>query len=252
MKHQEGLVSIVLPVCNSAKFLKEALYSLASQSYKQIEVIAVDDFSRDESYKILSKFSKKDKRVRVYRNVKRYGPVVSFNRAFRRARGQFIAFMHPHDKVTKHRIAKQLKFLSANPKVAAVGTQCVFINDQDRQVDKSGFPAEHQSIVAKLLSGASVQFETLMINRKMLPKDILNFTHNVSSVRYTDFLMKILSYGEVANLPEFLHFRRAIPRQTMQHLQLLPSLARLFLKGFTEYDVRTSLRSLVFPLLKQA
>src|SRR3989344_9091430 len=91
--NHKPLVSILLPVHNSARHLADCLKSLVSQSYRQIEIIAIDDFSTDSSLKILKSVAKKypstgsgrGKKVRVYKNIKRYGVVMTLNRLLKRS-----------------------------------------------------------------------------------------------------------------------------------------------------------------------
>ena len=58
-------VSIIVPVCNSAKYLENCLKSICAQTLKNIEIICINDGSSDESFEILSSFEKKDKRIRL-------------------------------------------------------------------------------------------------------------------------------------------------------------------------------------------
>ncbi|MDP2637602.1 MAG: glycosyltransferase family 2 protein, partial [Candidatus Levybacteria bacterium] len=108
------LVSVLLPVHNSEKFLADCLKSLLSQSYRQIEIIAIDDKSSDNSLKILRSFSKKYKKLRVYKNIKRYGVVMTLNRLLKRAKGDYIAFMDASDISNRQRIKKQIEFIMGN------------------------------------------------------------------------------------------------------------------------------------------
>ena len=89
MEDKKPLVSIILPVFNSEKFLHFCLKSLIRQSYKNIEIIAIDDNSKDNSFKILKSFRKQDKRLHVSKNIKKYGFPVCLNRALKKAKGQF-------------------------------------------------------------------------------------------------------------------------------------------------------------------
>lgn len=70
IKQNLPLVSILLPVHNSGEFLESCLKSLLSQSYSQIEIIAIDDKSRDKSFDTLKKFKKIDKRIRIQKTKK--------------------------------------------------------------------------------------------------------------------------------------------------------------------------------------
>ena len=68
MENKEIKVSLGIPVFNESLFLKDTIESLLSQSYSKIEIIAIDNCSSDNSYEILKKYSKKDKRLKVFRN----------------------------------------------------------------------------------------------------------------------------------------------------------------------------------------
>src|SRR5579883_1973115 len=123
---QQPLVSILLPVFNIGHYLPDSLDSLLASSHENIEIIAIDDFSKDDSWKILRLYKQIDKRIRIYRNVKHYGKAITLNRLLKKAKSNFIMFMDGKDMVYKHKIKKQLTFLLENPKVAAAGTQCTF------------------------------------------------------------------------------------------------------------------------------
>ena len=175
MRKIKPIVSFVLPVHNSERFLSDSLKSLKRQSYRKIEIIAIDDKSSDNSFKILREFAKKDKRMRIYRNIKRYGIAITLNRLIKKAKGDFIAFMDANDISAPQRIKKQLRFLLKNPEIVAVGAQCRFISDNNKRLGKSDFPIENQLIYDSPLHGISMQLETVCINKTLLPKDVLKF-----------------------------------------------------------------------------
>ncbi|KKU81343.1 MAG: Glycosyl transferase family 2 [Microgenomates group bacterium GW2011_GWA2_47_8] len=149
---QKPVVSILLPVYNNEAFLKNCLESLRAQSFRNFEIIAIDDDSTDRSYRLLLRAKKKDKRIKVYKNKKHYGLAVMLNRMVRRSKGQCIAFMSPHDVSLKNRIRAQLLFLKKHPQAAGVGTQCFFINKNSKKIGKSLFPEGEEEIVQHLLS----------------------------------------------------------------------------------------------------
>jgi len=251
MKKIKPTVSILLPVHNSEKHLQGCLRSLLKQTYKPIEIIAIDDSSTDNSYQILQKFKKRDKRVKVYRNVKKYGYAVTLNRLFNRARGQFIALADADDINEPERIKKQRNFLLENPNVVAVGTQCRFINEASKRIGKSTFPAKNRFIYQNPLHGITLQFETLLINRHNLPKDVLKVNTNSHPFTYSDFLMKLLPYGKFANLTEYLYMHRRNPQEYFSDIKRnVLSLAKLWVKSGLDYDYRPSLRSVFTSVVK--
>ena len=252
MNNQKPLVSVLLPVHNCELFLADCLTSLVKQNYRQIEIIAIDDKSSDNSLKILKSFAKRYKKVRVFRNIKRYGIVMTLNRLLRRAKGDYIAFMSAKDVASRSKIKKQIEFLLGNPGVVAVGSQCRFMNDKGTLIGKSDFPKENQFIYQSPLHGISLQFETVLINKTLIPKDLLKFQANSDYFIYSDVLLKLLPYGKFANLPKYLHYHRNDPKEYFGDIRIhLMSLIKLWVKSIANYDYQLSVKSFFSPLIKQ-
>lgn len=245
---EKPLVSILLPVYKSQNYLLDCLNSLLSQTYKNIEIIAIDDNSSDSSYKILRTFAKKDKRLKAYKNKKRYGIAVCLNRAVRRAKGQFIAFMNHNDICSKNRIYEQVGYLLENPKIAGVGTQARFLDKKQKKIGKSNFSQEHENIKETLLAGISLQPETVMINRNNLPIDIFKFKSNQYPFVYTEVFIKCIQYADFANLPKFLYYHRKTNFTTPARTEIIPSLIKSWIKA-TTLDYTPSIRALLIPFL---
>lgn len=205
---QDPLISVVLPVRNNQDFLQESLESLIAQNYKNIEIIAIDDFSTDNSLQILNTCKSKDNRIKIYQNVKKYGLATTLNRAIKRSKGKFIVFMDPLDTVTANKIFKQFEFLKKNPKVTAVGTQCIYLNSEGKRIGKSSFPENNEQILKSPLHGIAVLMEGVMINRYKIPKDLLYFPTKRHLLLYTDLALRLMQYGELANIGEYLLFHR--------------------------------------------
>ncbi|MEK7160201.1 MAG: glycosyltransferase family 2 protein [Patescibacteria group bacterium] len=248
---EKPLISVILPVHNAATTLSQCIISLLKQSYKNIEIIAIDDSSSDKSYSILRKLKKKNKKIRLYKNVKRYGIAVTLNRAIKKAKGTYITFMDTSDFSSPLRLKKQLRFLSENPNMVAVGSQCNFINEKGKLIGKSNFPNENSLIYQNPLHGISMQFETVLINRGLLPKDVLRFNTNSNPFIYSDIFMKLMPYGKFTNLKEFLHHHRNDPRNYLLDVKKnILSLIKLWAKHKTLNDYNAPLRSFFSPLIK--
>ena len=253
MKLNESLISVVLPVTNAEAFLPTCLESLLKQNYENIEIIAIDDKSKDDSYAILKRFKALDERVRVYRNKKRYGLSVCYNRAIKKARGQFITFMNPYDKNALNRFQRQVRFLSQNQKVVAVGTQVTHIDGKEKNLETTKFPQSHEAIYQNFLRGFSMQFESVLINRFLLPKDILKFRSNTKPFIYTEVFVKILQYGQFANLSGALYYhRKYISEASVKLTKIKKSLelGKLWVKSVSEHDYRPSVSSILSPRLE--
>ena len=90
------LISVIVPVYNAEKYMKECLDSLIYQTYKNIEIICIDDGSSDHSLDILKLYQKKDNRVKVFTQ-KNSGPSVARNVALDHANGDYISFVDADD-----------------------------------------------------------------------------------------------------------------------------------------------------------
>ncbi|HSA84226.1 MAG TPA: glycosyltransferase family 2 protein [Patescibacteria group bacterium] len=254
MKLKPELVSILLPVQNAARFLPQCLDSLKEQNYQQVQIIAIDDFSSDNSYAILKKFQKIYKNLQVYRNKKRYGLATCYNRALKRAKGQFVAFMNPHDINTESRFKRQMNFLLQNPKTVAVGTQYHLIDENSRKLERSNLPHENEVIYDNAIHASSFLPETVMINRAKLPKDLLYFKHNKYPFVFTEVFLKFFTFGTVANIAHALYYRREGIKKTHQRkeskLNQALAMAKLWISAKSYNDTAPSLRSLFPQLVK--
>ncbi|MBR2146579.1 MAG: glycosyltransferase family 2 protein, partial [Muribaculaceae bacterium] len=92
----EILVSVIIPVYNAERYLKTCLNTIISQTYKNLEIICVNDGSTDHSLDILELFAKKDKRIKII-NQNNSGPAAARNAALKCARGDYISFVDADD-----------------------------------------------------------------------------------------------------------------------------------------------------------
>src|SRR5580693_6577385 len=135
MKLKNSVVTVIIPIYNASKYLPDCLASLALQTYQDLQIIAIDDHSRDDSLKVLRRHKKNFANFEIYTNKKRYGLAVCYNRALKRARGRYVAFMNPHDINAISRFKRQVNFLLNNPKTVAVGTQYTMIDDSNKRLE---------------------------------------------------------------------------------------------------------------------
>jgi glycosyltransferase involved in cell wall biosynthesis len=202
MKSKSPLVSVVMPVRNAGNFLTEAITSILNQTYKNIELIIVNDASTDTTSKILSLL--KDKRVRIFKNKKRLGVTATANIAISKARGIFIARMDGDDIANPKRIEKQVKFLNDHKNVVAVGGQCELIDAYGETFGTKDFPLTNLKIRKMIFSSVPIQQPTLMVARMRLPENFVWYDENYSSAEELELLFKLFKLGEVRNLNEYL------------------------------------------------
>ena len=127
------LVSVVMSVYNSEKYLKSSIESILCQDYSNFEFIIINGGSTDSSLKILNEYKEKDKRIIILDNIKNKGLIYSLNKGIENSKGKYIARMDSDDFSRKTRLSEQVKFMEKNTEIAMCGTAATFF------LDKVGF-----------------------------------------------------------------------------------------------------------------
>lgn len=107
-----GLVSIIMPSYNTAPYIAESIQSVIDQTYKDWELIIVDDCSTDNTDEVIT--SLHDERIRYFKNERNGGAAVSRNKALRKAKGKWIAFLDSDDLWNPEKLEKQIAFMKEN------------------------------------------------------------------------------------------------------------------------------------------
>ncbi|MBE7706664.1 MAG: glycosyltransferase family 2 protein [Cyanobacteria bacterium SIG30] len=107
-------ISIIIPIFNAEKYLKECLDSIVGQSLKDIEIICIDDCSTDNSYTILQEYAQKDERIKILKQENNQGPGAARNRAIDVAKGKNIMFIDADDFFEQDALANAYNQISKN------------------------------------------------------------------------------------------------------------------------------------------
>ena len=114
-------VTVLMPVYNAAPHLLEAVNSILGGTFDDLELLAIDDGSTDESEKILR--SVVDSRLRVLRNPRNVGVIATLNTGLDLAEGHYIARMDADDVSMPDRLARQVAFMDGNAQIGLSGTR---------------------------------------------------------------------------------------------------------------------------------
>ncbi|BDS16269.1 glycosyltransferase family 2 protein [Clostridium perfringens] len=128
MMLQNELVSIITPSYNTEKFIDKTIQSVLKQTYKNWEMIIIDDCSTDNTDQIVAKFN--DSRIKYIKNKKNLGAAISRNKALREAKGKWIAFLDSDDLWVPEKLEKQISFMNKN--------QYSFSYSRYREIDEEG------------------------------------------------------------------------------------------------------------------
>ena len=111
---KEELVSIIVPVYNSEKFIKDTIKTVEEQTYKSWELLLINDCSTDNSKEIIKEYANKDKRIKLINLEENSGAAVARNKGIELAEGRYIAFLDADDLWNKDKLKRQVEFMKNN------------------------------------------------------------------------------------------------------------------------------------------
>jgi glycosyltransferase involved in cell wall biosynthesis len=129
MKHKRK-VSIIIVAFNSARYVKFSIESIKKQSYRNWELLIVNDCSTDDTKNIISKY--KSKKIKIYNLSKNVGPYKATDFAFKKAKGEYIAILDSDDYSHPSRIKSQVSELDNNNDVGLVLTKYKLVNYKNK------------------------------------------------------------------------------------------------------------------------
>ena len=136
-------VSIITPVYNSSKFLKECIDSVLNQDFTDWEWLIVDDCSTDDSIEIIKKYSRIDSRINLISSGKNIGSGPSRNLAIKKSKGRYLAFLDSDDLWNKNKLSTQVQFMEKN-NYAFSYTSYNYIDDKSNFINKPYHVSKHK------------------------------------------------------------------------------------------------------------
>jgi glycosyltransferase involved in cell wall biosynthesis len=203
MKQYEYPISVILPVYNGEKTIAPAVESILNQSFRDFELIIINDGSTDGTPQILSGFT--DPRIRTLHQ-ENQGLVASLNRGILESRGKYIARMDADDISLPDRFRKQWDFMEQHPTVAVVGgsTQVVY---RDGKTSVRRYPKDTAAIKKNIARICPMPHPLVMIRREVFDRVGLYDSTKVGAnlLEDHDLWVRILAAGyDMANLPEVM------------------------------------------------
>lgn len=163
------LISVIMPVYNTAPFLKEAIESILTQTETDFELILINDASNDSSSEVINQSN--DSRIRIINNEKNLGLAVSLNKGIRAATGKYIARMDGDDIALPNRFEEQLKIIKSADRRTVVCSTCLLIDETGNKIGKWKDDSKYQSpkeIRNQLPNNNCIVHPSVMIRRDLL------------------------------------------------------------------------------------
>ena len=182
MEKKEPLVSVIIPCYNAEKVLKYTLDSVINQTYKNLEIICINDCSKDNTLDLLKDYSEMDKRIVVLSNEKNSGVAQTRNNGLKIAKGEFISFVDSDDVWHLEKIEKQIKFMIEN-NCDLTYTAVQFIDDNGKITGKT-FKVPTSVSYKQLLKQNIITLSSAVISKKVLQDRLFHDDH-----LHEDFIM---------------------------------------------------------------
>ncbi len=195
-------VTVLMSVYNGEKYLREAIDSILSQTFKDFEFLILNDGSTDKTAEILKSYQ--DPRIKIINNEKNIGLTKSLNKGLKIAKGNYIARQDADDISLPTRFEEELKFLKKNSNVALVGTDYFLINEKDKIINTINCLTENRKLKEKLLEGNQFAHGSIIFKKECIEK-IGMYREEFKFAQDFDFTLRITEEFDVANIPKSLY-----------------------------------------------
>ncbi len=262
-----------MPCFDAGRFLPEALDSILSQTYRELEIVALDDGSHDATLRTLERYAAQDTRIRVLANETNLGLIATLNRGVAESRGELIARMDQDDVAAPHRIERQVAVLAARPEIGIVGTGIELMDERGRPVRRQAplrcrepaaarflaifaTPLAHPTVLARASimrahlyghSGESVNTEDYELFTRMLADGIAFLNLDEQLVRKRIHAGNMSARNEAEQVSNFLACARRHLERTLG-FQAPPGVLKVLLNRIdatvTAHDLGQGLRLL--------
>ncbi len=234
------LVSVIIPAYNSESFIKETLQSVSAQSYKNFEVIVVNDGSTDKTRDIISEFVASDKRFCLIEK-ENGGAASARNLGVEKAKGDLIAFLDSDDLWHPDKILKQVQYLKKYPEVGFASCLAVIIDENSNSRGLLGGRIFNGNCYKKMLeaSGGISGGSILLVRKECLDKAD-KFQTELEHYEDWGMWLSLAKMFHMVTVPKILvGYRRSFNSKSRDYNNLMFS-GKLLLKRAFEADQNLS------------
>lgn len=195
-------ISVILPVYNAEKYVCESIDSILNQTFKDFELIILNDGSTDRSAEIINQYLSLDSRIKIIHNKENIGLIATLNKGIDLAKGKFIARMDADDVSLPMRFQKQIEFLNQNNSIDIIGTSYEKFGNDNKTIHLTTNPKQ---IEIELLFHNPICHPSVMLRTKSIIEANLKFESDFIHNEDWAFWLAALSKGlKIANIPDVL------------------------------------------------
>ncbi|HII3709403.1 TPA: glycosyltransferase family 2 protein [Pasteurella multocida] len=217
------LVSVLICAYNVEKYIEECINAVINQTYKNLEIIVVNDGSSDSTLSKLHSLSEKDSRIKIINNSKNLGFISSLNIGIEYVSGDYVARTDTDDITKPDWIEKILGCLEKEKHIIAMGSYIQVLSEQGNGSNLSNYyedgqiwknPTEHKDIFEQMLFRNPIHNNSMVVRSSVFNQYGLRFDSSYKHTEDYKFWLDVSRLGYLANYPEPLVYYRFHSNQT--------------------------------------
>lgn len=218
-------ISVIMPVYNGEKYLKEAIDSVLSQTFKDFELIIINDCSTDTTIDVINSYN--DERIILINNEENLGIAKNLNKGIEISKGKYIARMDADDICYPHRLERQYNFMEANIDIGMCGSSAEVFTDNTIRLHVC--PQQHNEIKVLQIFNSAFTHPAVMIKKEILDKYNLRYDEFYEGMEDYELWIRMSRVTKLANIDEVLLKYRShssqvtknVTRQQLEKMRLI-------------------------------
>lgn len=198
------LVSVIMPAYNAEQYIGEAIKSVLNQTYDNLELIVIEDCSRDNTLQEIEKI--KDARLKLYKNSQNFGIAAATNRGLEVCKGRYVALLDDDDIAMPERLSLQVEFLEEHRDIDILGGRSIVIDKVGNVIDYDTAPRNNPKFIKAMLLFNYMDFKngTVMIRREFITKNGLRYENECYGMQDFKFYIESSKLGKISSIDKFL------------------------------------------------
>lgn len=197
-KESRPLVSVVIPAWNSEGILDDAVASIVGQSYRNLEIIIINDASTDSTGSVADAWVSKDSRIRVVHNEKNLGIGANRDKGIKESRGLYICWQDADDISYPDRVEKQVKVLESDSSIGVVGGFLQFFDETGDGVVRT-YSSDDESLRRHIFRYNPVAQPATMFRREVF-EVVGSYDKSLSVSEDLDMMLRLGESFKFANI----------------------------------------------------
>ena len=248
------VVSVCIPAYNYGRFLPDAIGSVLAQTWRDFELVVVDNCSDDDTAAVLERFGRSDTRLRYVRNATVLPMGANFNRALRLAQGEYVKILCADDWLAQHALERSVAALGGNPEAALAATGRLIVSEAGQRLGERRYasrPAviDGRAAINRCLFGTNYVGEpsAVLFRRHLAAR---GFDEGYPQLFDLEMWFHLLEQGALACLPEPLAIVRRHGAQVTRGNLRLGGIVADKMRLYAAYAARPYVRRTPWNLLR--